>query len=139
MTSYTNKAVLQNPDSMGYLENIYEKIKDLKNDFKHVEENMRSAVESLQHDDTNGGYYPGKFTEKIKRKSLTRHRIPDHCQSFVQIPVDRELGTRGKVLSSWTPWPSWTIRWEKIRKKGKEKSDIQILSCESSIVEYQLL
>jgi len=33
--------------SKGSLENLYEKIKDLKSEFQHVEEKMRSAVESL--------------------------------------------------------------------------------------------
>ena len=71
------------------LENIYEKIRDLKSEFQHVEEKMRSAVEALNYPDkmsgdisrddsglctdssqasSSSGYYPGRFTEKMMKK-----------------------------------------------------------------------
>ena len=69
----------------GSLENIYEKIKDLKSEFQHVEEKMRSAVEALNYPDKVGGvarddsghyssgssgsgYYPGKIAERMMKQ-----------------------------------------------------------------------
>ena len=34
---------------------------------------------------------------------------------------------------------NFVTRWEKVKKKGRRKSDVQILSYEASVVEYQLL
>ena len=95
---------------------------------------MRSAVESLPQSD-RGGYYPGKFTEKMERRGLAvasrgvgrggvgpggggrggivgggAGGVGVGGQSYLQIPVQRQEGSRGKALRSWTPWPSWTIR-----------------------------
>ena len=103
MTSYIDKP--------GSLENLYEKIRDLKSEFKNVEEKMRSAVEGLKHDETNSGSYPGQFTEKMERRGLgLSPNNLQHCETYVQIPVDRQVGRRGEVLASWTPLPSWNIR-----------------------------
>ena len=87
--------------------NILLCFRDLKSDFQQVEEKMRSAVESLPQP-VRAGYYPGKFTEKMERRGLT---LTGDGQTYLQIPVQRQEGRRGKVLRSWTPWPSWTIRY----------------------------
>ena len=80
---------------------------------------MRSAVESLPQrpqTDRGGGYYPGKFTEKMESRGLTvRAGVGgggdgDGGKSYLQIAVQGQEGRRGKVLRSWTPWPAWTIR-----------------------------
>ena len=68
---------------------------------------MRFAVESLPQP-VRAGYYPGKFTEKMERRGLT---LTGGGQTYLQIPVQRQEGRRGNVLRSWTPWPSWTIRY----------------------------
>jgi len=45
--------------SKGSLENLYEKIRDLKSEFQHVEEKMRSAVESLPAKQSSTPSSPG--------------------------------------------------------------------------------
>jgi len=55
----TNHNDKQNAEK-GSLENLYEKIRDLKSEFQHVEEKMRSAVEALPSKDKTSTFYPRK-------------------------------------------------------------------------------
>jgi len=208
MTSYKNKSPLSSDLPRGSLENLYEKIRDLKAEFQQVEEKMRTAVESLPQAG-GGGYYPGKFTEKMERRGLAgdtacssgplqnsqkycstgplqnsqkycstgplQHsqkycstgplqNSQKYCSSGPLQNSQKYCSTgplqnsqkycstgplqnsqtvqiqegRGTVLASWTPWPPWCIRWEKVRRRGDRKVEVQILSCEASVVEYQL-
>ena len=94
---------------------------------------MRTAVESLPQTG-GGGYYPGKFTEKMERRGLAGDTACSsgplqHSQKYCssgplqdskkycstgplqqsQTDVQTQEG-RGTVLASWTPWPPWSIR-----------------------------
>ena len=82
---------------------------------------MRTAVESLPQTG-GGGYYPGKFKEKMERRGLAGDTAcssgplqdsKKYCSTGPlqqsQTDVQTQKG-RGTVLASWTPWPPWCIR-----------------------------
>ena len=156
------------------LENIYEKIKDLKCEFQHVEEKMRSAVEALNYPDKVGGvtrddsghcsssssgYYPGKIADRMMRQQEqqeqqesssgvstptypfsvsscsspppSQHSRPlRHCDTYVQIPVDR-----GHQRSRRTVWSkevaSWKLTWE---RNGTKK---EVIEYRATVTEYE--
>ena len=81
---------------------------------------MRTAVESLPQAG-GGGYYPGKFTEKMERRGLAGDTACSsgplqNSQKYCSTGPLQHSQTvqiqegRGTVLDSWTPWPPWCIR-----------------------------
>lgn len=194
--------------SSGSLENIYEKIRDLKSDFQNVEEKMRMAVESLNlpqnnqknpHEtesdrlsscdsgvssrysggSSNNGYYPGKIAERRERDrgykssssnyssssssgypppGIVNNRMEDidrsfmsspiypssetsstfmsptpqpltHCETYVQIPVDRTKSEGHKV------WRMEIARWQMTwQRTGKPT---ETLGYSATLTEYR--
>lgn len=109
----------------GSLENIYEKIRDLKSEFQNVEEKMRMAVESLSLPQQNqqdtesdklsscdsgvssrfsagssNGYYPGKIAERMERDRDYRSSLSNYPSSLSSGTVKERMEEDRSFMSS---------------------------------------